>query len=70
MEVCDAHAIPRKHRREKVLIRFSAWECLYYTTEPYRLLKLMLRATKETVLIDTFTAKLRCYPRKRCSPGL
>ena len=30
---------------------------LYYTTEPYRLLKLMLRATKETVIIDTFTAK-------------
>ncbi|MBT5468997.1 MAG: class I SAM-dependent methyltransferase [Nitrospina sp.] len=29
---------------------------LYYTTEPYRLLKLMLRAAKETVIIDTFTA--------------
>jgi ubiquinone/menaquinone biosynthesis C-methylase UbiE len=29
---------------------------LYYTTEPYRLLKLMLRAAKETVILDTFTA--------------
>ena len=29
---------------------------LYYTTEPYRLLKLMLRVAKETVLLDTFTA--------------
>ena len=29
---------------------------LYYMTEPYRLLKLMARAAKETVLIDTFTA--------------
>ena len=29
---------------------------LYYTTEPYRLLNLMLRAAKETVILDTFTA--------------
>ena len=29
---------------------------LYYTNEPYRLLKLMARAAKETVLLDTFTA--------------
>jgi ubiquinone/menaquinone biosynthesis C-methylase UbiE len=28
---------------------------LYYMTEPYHLLKLMARAAKETVLIDTFT---------------
>ena len=31
---------------------------LYYTTEPYRLLKLMLRAAKESLILDTFTA---CY---------
>jgi len=29
---------------------------MYYMTEPYRLLKLMARAAKETILIDTFTA--------------
>jgi SAM-dependent methyltransferase len=29
---------------------------LYYTSEPLRLLKLMCRAAKETVLLDTFTA--------------
>jgi len=29
---------------------------LYYTPEPYRLLRLMVRAAKKTVLIDTFTA--------------
>ncbi|KMP12538.1 hypothetical protein UR09_00270 [Candidatus Nitromaritima sp. SCGC AAA799-A02] len=29
---------------------------MYYATEPYRLLKLMARAAKETVLLDTFTA--------------
>jgi SAM-dependent methyltransferase len=29
---------------------------LYYTTEPYRLLELMMRTAKETVLLDTFTA--------------
>ncbi|MEE9258187.1 MAG: methyltransferase domain-containing protein [Nitrospinaceae bacterium] len=29
---------------------------LYYTPEPYRLLRLMLRAARETVLLDTFTA--------------
>jgi len=28
---------------------------MYYTTEPYHLLKLMTRAAKETLLIDTFT---------------
>lgn len=30
---------------------------LYYTAEPYRLLKLMCRAARNCVLIDTFTAK-------------
>jgi ubiquinone/menaquinone biosynthesis C-methylase UbiE len=29
---------------------------LYYTEEPFRLLELMSRAAKETVLLDTFTA--------------
>lgn len=29
---------------------------LYYTAEPYRLLKLMQRAAKECILLDTFTA--------------
>ena len=29
---------------------------LYYTSEPYRLLKLMLRAAKESLILDTFTA--------------
>ena len=29
---------------------------LYYTPEPYRLLKLMLRAAKESLVLDTFTA--------------
>ncbi len=29
---------------------------LYYTAEPYRLLKLMRRVARETVLLDTFTA--------------
>ena len=29
---------------------------LYYTADPYRLLSLMRRAARETVLIDTFTA--------------
>ena len=29
---------------------------MYYMTEPYRLLKLMARAAKESILIDTFTA--------------
>jgi len=29
---------------------------LYYMTEPLRLIKLMARAAKETILIDTFTA--------------
>lgn len=29
---------------------------LYYTTEPYHLLRLMLRAAKESVILDTFTA--------------
>lgn len=30
---------------------------LYYTAEPYRLLKLMCRAARSCLLIDTFTAK-------------
>ena len=30
---------------------------LYYTAEPYRLLKLMARAARRCVLLDTFTAK-------------
>ena len=29
---------------------------MYYITEPYRLLKLMARAAKDSILIDTFTA--------------
>ncbi|MEK9628658.1 MAG: methyltransferase domain-containing protein [Nitrospinota bacterium] len=29
---------------------------LYYTIEPYRLLELMVRAARETIIIDTFTA--------------
>ncbi|MFQ5445060.1 MAG: class I SAM-dependent methyltransferase [Nitrospinales bacterium] len=29
---------------------------LYYTTEPYRLLRLMRRAARDTILLDTFTA--------------
>lgn len=29
---------------------------LYYTAEPFRLLELMRRAAKETILLDTFTA--------------
>ena len=29
---------------------------MYYMTEPHRLLKLMARAAKETILLDTFTA--------------
>jgi ubiquinone/menaquinone biosynthesis C-methylase UbiE len=29
---------------------------LYYTTDPYRLLNLMLRVAKKTVILDTFTA--------------
>ena len=29
---------------------------MYYTSEPYHLLKLMTRVAKETILIDTFTA--------------
>ena len=29
---------------------------LYYMVEPYRLLKLMQKVVKETVLLDTFTA--------------
>ena len=29
---------------------------LYYTPEPYHLLKLMLRAAKESLILDTFTA--------------
>ena len=29
---------------------------LYYITEPYRLLKLMVRAAKKSIIIDTFTA--------------
>ena len=29
---------------------------LYYITEPYRLLKLMVRAAKKSIIVDTFTA--------------
>ena len=56
MEVCDALQYLENIEEES----FDTVFCLgmlYYTTEPYRLLKLMLRATKETVIIDTFTAK-------------
>ena len=55
MEVCDALQYLENIEEES----FDTVFCLgmlYYTTEPYRLLKLMLRASKETVLIDTFTA--------------
>jgi len=55
MKVCDALQYLENIEEES----FDTVFCLgmlYYTTEPYRLLKLMLRASKETVLIDTFTA--------------
>ena len=55
MEVCDALQYLESIEEES----FDTVLCLgmlYYTTEPYRLLKLMLRAARETVILDTFTA--------------
>ncbi|MBC8283145.1 MAG: class I SAM-dependent methyltransferase [Nitrospinae bacterium] len=55
MAVCDALQYLESVEEDS----FDTVLCLgilYYTTEPYRLLKLMLRAAKETVILDTFTA--------------
>ncbi|MBT6600986.1 MAG: methyltransferase domain-containing protein [Nitrospina sp.] len=40
---------------------------LYYITEPLRLIKLMARAAKETILIDTFTASYSAIQGKDAS---
>ena len=55
MEVCDALQY-LESVEEKSFDTVLCLGMLYYTTEPYRLLKLMLRAAKETVILDTFTA--------------
>ena len=55
MEVCDAHQY-LESIEEKSFDTVLCLGMLYYTTEPYRLLKLMLRAARETVILDTFTA--------------
>ena len=55
MEVCDALQY-LESIEEKSFDTVLCLGMLYYTTEPYRLLKLILRAAKETVIIDTFTA--------------
>ena len=55
MEVCDALQY-LESVEEKSFDTVLCLGMLYYSTEPYRLLKLMLRAAKETVILDTFTA--------------
>ena len=55
IEVCDALQY-LESIEEKSFDTVLCLGMLYYTTEPYRLLKLMLRAAKETVILDTFTA--------------
>ena len=55
MQVCDAMQY-LESIKEKSFDTVLCLGMLYYTTEPYRLLKLMLRAVKETVILDTFTA--------------
>ena len=55
MQVCDALQY-LENVEEKSFDTVLCLGMLYYTTEPYRLLKLMLRAVKETVILDTFTA--------------
>ena len=55
MQVCDALQY-LESIEEKSFDTVLCLGMLYYTTEPYRLLQLMLRAAKETVILDTFTA--------------
>ena len=55
MQVCDALQY-LESIEEKSFDTVLCLGMLYYTTEPYRLLKLMLRTAKETVILDTFTA--------------
>ncbi|MFQ5449419.1 MAG: class I SAM-dependent methyltransferase [Nitrospinaceae bacterium] len=69
-ELFDRHRIPESACRFEVADIFTFLEngpenrfdtilcfgALYYTREPYRLLELMNRAARETVLLDTFTA--------------
>ena len=55
MQVCDAMQY-LESLEEKSFDTVLCLGMLYYTTEPYRLLKLMLKAARETVILDTFTA--------------
>ena len=55
MQVCDAMQY-LESIKEKSFDTVLCLGMLYYTTEPYRLLKLMLPTAKETVILDTFTA--------------
>ncbi|MBL78838.1 MAG: SAM-dependent methyltransferase [Nitrosomonadaceae bacterium] len=55
MQACDALQY-LESVEEKSFDTVLCLGMLYYSTEPYRLLKLMLRAAKETVILDTFTA--------------
>ena len=55
MQVCDAMQY-LESVEEKSFDTVLCLGMLYYTTEPYRLLKLMLKAARETVILDTFTA--------------
>jgi len=55
MQACDAMQY-LENLEEKSFDTVLCLGMLYYTTEPYRLLKLMLKAARETVILDTFTA--------------
>ena len=66
MEVCDALQY-LESVEEKSFDTVLCLGMLYYTTEPYRLLKLMLRAAKETVILDTFTASYAAIQGKDAS---
>ncbi|NIQ01119.1 MAG: SAM-dependent methyltransferase, partial [Nitrospinaceae bacterium] len=70
-EVADAAAFLESLGEDSFDTVFS-FGLLYYTTEPYRLLRLMCRVASKTVLLDTFTAAyaviqgkdaLKVYPR-------
>lgn len=45
-----------EHLKEKSFDTVLCFGMLYYTMEPYRLLRLMQRAARKTILLDTFTA--------------
>lgn len=54
----QADVLEYLEKNEKAFDTIFCFGLLYYLPDPYRLLKLMSLAAKETILIDTFTA---CY---------